>query len=67
MQNSGANSVARMLKCVATDREQPHRRWSSPAKAGDPVRRGLSAHALAPLEYWIARSSRAMTAEWLFG
>jgi hypothetical protein len=29
---------------------------SSPAKAGDPVRRGLSVQAPAPLEYWIARS-----------
>jgi hypothetical protein len=36
---------------------------SSPAKAGDPVRRGLSAPALASLEYWIVRSSRTMTAE----
>src|SRR5260370_6447786 len=29
---------------------------SSPAHAGDPVRRGLSARALLSLEYWIARS-----------
>ena len=36
---------------------------SSPAKAGDPVRRGLSIQSQPPLEYWIARSSRAMTAE----
>jgi hypothetical protein len=35
---------------------------SSPAKAGDPVRRGLSVQSLTPLEYWVARSSRAMTA-----
>ena len=34
---------------------------SSPAKAGDPVRRGFSALSPASLEYWIARSSRAMT------
>src|ERR1700730_9780916 len=34
---------------------------SSPAHAGDPVRRGLSAQSLLPLEYWIARSSRATT------
>src|SRR3954453_5754713 len=34
---------------------------SSPAHAGDPVRRGFSAHALLPLEYWIARLSRATT------
>src|ERR1700730_3503428 len=35
---------------------------SSPAHAGDPVRRGFTAQALTSLEYWIARSSRAMTA-----
>ena len=29
---------------------------SSPAHAGDPVRRGFSAQALLSLEYWIARS-----------
>ena len=29
---------------------------SSQAHAGDPVRRGFSAQALLPLEYWIARS-----------
>jgi hypothetical protein len=28
---------------------------SSPAKAGDPVRRGLLAQAVASLEYWIAK------------
>ena len=32
---------------------------SSPAHAGDPVRRGFSAQALLPLEYWIARSRYA--------
>ncbi len=36
---------------------------SSPAQAGDPVRRGFSAQALLSLEYWIARSSRATTSE----
>jgi hypothetical protein len=36
--------------------------WSSyPANAGHPVRRGFSAQSLASLEYWVARSSRAMT------
>jgi len=35
---------------------------SSSAKAGDPVRRGLSIHRHAS-KYWIARSSRAITAE----
>jgi hypothetical protein len=34
---------------------------SSPAHAGDPVRRGFSVQSLAFLEYWIARL-RAMTA-----
>jgi hypothetical protein len=34
---------------------------SSPAYAGDPVRRGFTAQALLSLEYWIARSSRATT------
>jgi MoxR-like ATPase len=32
-------------------------------EAGDPVRRGLSIQSRASLEYWIARSSRAMTSE----
>jgi hypothetical protein len=36
-------------------------RSSYPAHAGYPVRRGLSDQSLASLEYWIARSSRAMT------
>src|SRR5216683_1461742 len=35
---------------------------SYPAHAGYPVRRGLSVPSLASLEYWVARSSRAMTA-----
>src|SRR5262245_32466174 len=40
------------------------RDWlSCPAKAGLPVRRGLSAQSPTSLEYWIARSSRAMTIE----
>src|SRR5438477_9525391 len=34
---------------------------SSSAHAGDPVRRGFSVQSLASLEYWVARSSRAMT------
>jgi hypothetical protein len=34
---------------------------SSPAKAGDPVRRSLTAQLTLALEYWIARPSRAMT------
>jgi hypothetical protein len=36
---------------------------SYPAKAGYPVRRGLSVQSSTSLEYWVARSSRAMTAE----
>ena len=39
-----------------------HNSSSCPAKAGHPVRRGLSIRSLAPLEYWVAR---AMTAEGL--
>src|SRR3954465_6707906 len=35
---------------------------SSPAHAGDPVRLGFSGQSSASLEYWVARSSRAMTA-----
>src|SRR5687767_14584737 len=38
-----------------------HTQLSSPAQAGDPVRRGFSVRSLTPLEYWVARSSRAMT------
>src|SRR5881227_100602 len=34
---------------------------SYPAHAGDPVRRGFSIPSQASLEYWVARSSRAMT------
>jgi hypothetical protein len=33
-----------------------YKKSSSPAKAGDPVRRGVSILSLASLEYWIARS-----------
>ena len=44
-------------------RRSLHKRSSSPAKAGDPVRRAFSIPSLAPLEYWVARSSRAMTSE----
>src|SRR4051794_21431299 len=32
-----------------------------PRAGGDPVRRGLSVQSSASLEYWVARSSRAMT------
>jgi hypothetical protein len=39
---------------------------SCSAKAEHPVRRDLSAQAKPPLEYWIARSSRAMTPSELF-
>jgi len=34
-----------------------HTPLSSPAKAGDPVRRGLSVLSLAALEYWVSRRS----------
>src|SRR4051812_8701416 len=33
----------------------PHTTLSSPAKAGDPVRRGSSALSLLSLEYWVTR------------
>jgi len=39
----------------------PHSRCHRPAWPGDPVRRALSVWSAPPLEYWIARSSRAMT------
>jgi hypothetical protein len=42
---------------------QTHIRSIIIAREGDPVRRGLSAQAQAPLEYWIVRSSRTMTGE----
>src|ERR1017187_6267405 len=42
---------------------ESHNQPSSPAHAGDPVRRGGSISSLASLEYRVARSSRAMTAE----
>ncbi|WP_210164452.1 hypothetical protein, partial [Bradyrhizobium sp. Ai1a-2] len=35
-------------------------------EGGHPVSGSLSAQALLSLEYWIVRSSRTMTAEWLF-
>ena len=37
------------------DAEPYHQKVSSPAKAGDPVRRGSSAQLQASLEYWITR------------
>ena len=39
-------------------RERCQIRLSYPAKAGYPVRRGLSVQSLLPLEYWITRSLR---------
>jgi hypothetical protein len=42
------------------------RRARRQASAGQPVRRGLSALVRSPLECWIVRSSRTMTAERLF-
>src|SRR5262249_61860792 len=49
-----------------TWRASPNTTLSSPAKAGDPVRRGLSIQSSTSLEYWVARSSRAMTTECRF-
>jgi hypothetical protein len=37
---------------------RPHAMLSSPAKAGDPVRRGFSVLSSASLEYWVARTSK---------
>ena len=45
--------------------DHPTPRPSSPAHAGDPVRCGLSIPSPAPLEYWVVRSSRTMTTEWI--
>jgi hypothetical protein len=36
---------------------------SSSAPADDPVRRGFSGQSQTLVEYWVARSSRAMTAD----
>ena len=54
-------------------RTDPNLHSSSPAKAGDPVRRGFSIQSLTSLEYWITRPSaqlrtrRVMTAVTLVG
>jgi hypothetical protein len=55
-----ALDALRASECMSvskTQRLRPNLRSSSPAKAGDPVRRGSSAQALTSLEYWIARTS----------
>ena len=45
-----------MLRCARNDVEvATHTPSSSPAKAGDPVRRGLSVLSLLSLEYWVPR------------
>ena len=56
--------VASLLAMTST--VQLHTQLSSPAKAGDPVRRGFSVLSSASLEYWVARSSRAMTTGYIF-
>jgi len=38
--------------------EHPHTPLSSPAEAGEPVRRGFSVQSLTSLEYWIVRLVR---------
>src|SRR3569832_2614460 len=55
---SMSGEEARSVRMVMAVR---HSLVSSPAKADEPVRRSLSNRARAPLEDWIARSSRAMT------
>ena len=52
--------------CVAADRDGLTYCRHCPASPGDPVRRGLSIQSLMPLEYLVARSSRAMTTEYDF-
>jgi hypothetical protein len=67
MQSSGENAP-RERGCMfffvrhARQRVGAQRRPMT-GSGGHPVRRGLSAHALTSLEYWIVRSSRTMTAE----
>jgi hypothetical protein len=47
----------------ASDRPTLDRHTPRMRGKGYPVRRGLSVQSLTPLEYWVARSSRAMTSE----
>ena len=47
------------------DAVSPHINSLSPGSPGDPVRRGFSVLSPPPLEYWIARSSRATTSMWV--
>jgi hypothetical protein len=53
-QDPDASRAAGALR-FGLKKSSSHLRPSSPAKAGDPVRRGPSAQALASPEYWIAR------------
>ena len=58
----GQHHAARMRSaCLCGRISNCHRPLSIRTGAGDPVRRGFSAQSLPPLEYWIARSSRATT------
>jgi hypothetical protein len=42
-----------------------HTLYCRTRESGYPVRRGLSIQSLRPLEYWVARSSRAMTTRYV--
>src|SRR6185312_2016640 len=49
---------------TGSDPDRRGQKLSCSVKAGHPVRRGLSIQSLPSLEYWVARSSRAMTTEY---
>ena len=68
--NDGSDHAFRaLLLAIKIARYAPRERGLSSSLArharvcGHPVRRGFSAQPQPPLEYWIARSSRAMTTE----
>ena len=55
--------IARARTVESVERSCCYREPSYPAHAGYPVRRGFSIPSQPSLEYWVARSSRAMTVE----
>src|SRR5262245_21517563 len=54
-----------LLRCARNDGGDGNAYCRHPRECGDPVRRGLSVQSLASLEYWVARSCRAMTVEYV--
>ena len=52
-----AEGIAVFEQAVLMDGVHQRQELSSPAKAGDPVRRGFSVPSLTSLEYWIVRRS----------